>query len=125
MNLCTSRIPALLGFVMKRLIALMFCIALTTGCASVRSILPGAEGTAGDQMISQAKETKSLGKNWNEGQKLVEKGNKLLSKSESLARESRDAKAEAEGMIARGNALIDNSEEGYQMAFGDSALERR
>ena len=108
---------------MNRLLTLTLCIAFATGCASVRSMLPGADGSTGDQMISQAKETKTLGKNWNEGQRLVEKGNKLLSKSEDLARESRELKAEADGMLARGNALIENSESGYQVAFGDSADE--
>ena len=106
---------------MKRLITLGICIVLTTGCASVRSMLPGSEGSAGDQMISQANETKSLGKDWNEGQRLVEKGNEMISKSEALARESRDAKAEAEDMIARGNSMIENSESGYELAFGDKS----
>ena len=105
---------------------LALCVAFATGCASVRSILPGADGTAGDQMISQAKETKNLGKNWNEGKRLVEKGNKLLSKSEKLARESREAKAEADGLLARGNSLISNSESTYEVAFGgdDTGLAR-
>lgn len=110
---------------MKRVLALGLLIALSTGCASLESILPGSEGTAGDLMISQAKEAKALGKNWNDGTKMVAKGNKLLSKSEELARESRKAKLDAESMIARGKGLIENSEEGYQVALGssDSSLE--
>ena len=106
---------------MKRFMTLALCVAFATGCASVRSILPGADGGAGDQMISQSKETKTLGKNWNEGNRLVEKGNKLLSKSEKLARESREAKAQAEGLLARGNTLIESSESTYQVAFGEKA----
>lgn len=113
---------------MKRLLTLVVCIALATGCASVRSILPGAadepDGTVGSQMLSQAKETKKLGKTWGEGQRMVEKGNKLLTKSESLARESRDAKLEAEDLIARGNALIETSEQRYEVAFGDAGTAR-
>lgn len=105
---------------MKRLLTFVVCLALSTGCASVRSMLPGGDGGVGDQMISQAQETKELGKNWNEGQKLVEKGNKMLSRSEELAQESRLLKAEAEGLVARGNTMIKGSEERYQVAFGDS-----
>ena len=103
---------------MKRLFILGICVALATGCASVRSALPGGSSTPGDQMITQAKETQTLGKNWNDGQRLVDKGNKLLSKSDEMARESRKLKAEAEGMLARGNSLIDSSKDSYEVAFG-------
>ena len=111
---------------MKRVLTLVFCIALTTGCASVRSILPGtSDGGVGSQMLEQAEETKQLGKSWKEGQRLVEKGNKLLSKSEGLAQESREVKAEAEGLIARGNALINSSEQSYEVAFGGTEASQR
>ena len=104
---------------MKRLLLLLACVAFATGCSSVRSFLPGSsDGGLGDQMLSQAQETESLGKSWKEGQRLVEKGNKLLAKSEDLARESRDTQAEAEGLIAQGKTLIAGSERDYEMAMG-------
>lgn len=99
---------------------LLLLLAITSGCSTVRSMLPSTEANPGDQMISQAAETKKLGKKWNEGQRMIEKGNKLLSKSQELALESQDAKAEAEGLIAQGKALVENSENRYEMAFGES-----
>ncbi len=110
---------------MRRLTLFICCVALLTGCASVRSMLPGSDSGVGSEMLDQARETKHLGKSWNEGQRLVEKGNKLKSKSETLARESREVQTEAEDMIARGNTLIQSSEKSYELAFRESESETR
>ena len=116
---------------MKRLLVVAAFIGLSVGCSTVSSRmptwLPGSStggNDPGSQMLSKAAETKELGKNWNEGQRLVERGQKLLAKSEKLARESQEAKAEAEGLITQGNGLISNSEDGYRTAFGGDALVR-
>lgn len=108
---------------MKRLSLLasfVLLVSLAAGCSTVKSWMPATSSTAGDQMLTQAKQTKVLGKTWNEGQDLVEKGEKLLSKSEQLALDSKKAKLEAEGLIAKGNSLISNSEDNYRVAFGDN-----
>lgn len=106
---------------MKRLFFIGLFVVFATGCSSVRSWIPGqSPDSPGDQMLSQSKQTKTLGKTWNEGQQMVEKGQKLLSKSQKLALESQKAKTEAEGLIAQGNTLISSSESGYRNAFGGS-----
>jgi|GEM_PF-5675379 len=106
---------------MTRLIFCAVLMGLMTGCSSVKSFLPGGSNTSpGDQMMSQAKETKTLGKTWNDGKDLVKKGQKLMSKSEKLALESRKARTEAEGLIAKGNTLISSSERTYETAFGET-----
>ena len=115
---------------MKRLVAISAAVLLSCGCSTVSSSLPSwmpgsaASTDPGQQMLSQAKETKELGKTWNEGQRLVEKGQKLLAKSEKLNRDAQKAKAEAEGLIAQGEGLISNSETGYRTAFGSDSTFR-
>lgn len=107
---------------MLRLIIFTALLLMSVGCTTVKSWLPNSSGASpGDQMLSQSKQTKSLGKTWNHGQEMLEKGQKLLSKSEKLAMEAQKARLEAEGMIAQGNTLIDKSERGYRTAFGDTA----
>jgi len=103
---------------MKNLFLLVVVLGTLCGCSTVKSMLPGDSTSAGDQMLSQSKQTKELGKTWKEGKSLVERGERLLSKSEKLALESQNAKVEAEGLIARGRSLISNSEQGYRTAFG-------
>ena len=106
---------------MKRLLTLVLFVALATGCASVRSMLPGEpEVSDSAQAISSSTTAKRLAKNRDEGERLIEKGSKLLAKSESLARESQETQAEAEDMIARGQELIKNSEASFELAFGGS-----
>ena len=105
---------------MRRLIVFITLLVLTAGCTTVKSWLPSSSGTLpGDQMLSQSKQTKTLGKTWNHGHEMIEKGQKLLSKSEKLAMDAQKARLEAEGMIAQGNTLIENSERGYRTAFGE------
>ncbi len=104
---------------MKLLFSLLLLVSLTTGCSMVKSIMPNnSPSTPGEQMLSQSKQTKTLGKTWNQGQQMLEKGQKLLSKSEKLQLESQQTRTEAEGLIAQGNTLIANSEKGYKAAFG-------
>lgn len=108
---------------MERLLVIGLFLFLATGCSTVKSMLPGqTAGSPGEQMLSQSKQTKVLGKTWNEGQEMVEKGQKLLAKSEKLSLESQKAKTEAEGLIAQGNTLISSSEKGYRTAFGDNVV---
>ena len=103
---------------MKRLLVFAALLALATGCSTVKSWMPGDATSPGDQMLTQSKQTKVLGKTWNEGQQMVEKGQKLLTKSEKLTLEAQKARTEAEGLIAQGNTLISSSEKGYRTAFG-------
>ena len=115
------------GINMKRLFVFSAVVLLSCGCSTTTSSLPSwmpgsaASTDPGQQMLSQAKETKELGKTWNEGQRLVDKGQKLLAKSDKLSREAQKAKAEAEGLIAEGEGLISNSETGYRTAFGSDS----
>ena len=104
---------------MKSLILLAAVVVCLTGCSAARSVLPGPGATPGDQLLSQSKQMKVLGKKLKHGQDLVAKGEKMLSRSEKLARDSQAAKLEAEGLIAQGNTLIQNSETDYEVAFGD------
>ena len=110
---------------MQKLFVFVVAISFATGCSTVKSWMPGSSASVGDQMLSQSKQTKVLGKTWNEGQQLVDKGQKLMSKSEKLALESQRAKVEAEGLLARGNSLISNSEDGYRVAFGEGGSTTR
>lgn len=106
---------------MKRLFFLLLFLSLATGCSMVKSIMPNSSpSTPGEQMLSQSKQTKTLGKTWNQGQQMLEKGQKLLSKSDKLRLESQQTRTEAEGLIAQGNTLIANSEQGYKAAFGET-----
>lgn len=107
---------------MRKMFLLVVVLVAMCGCSTVKSMLPSESSSAGDQMLSQSKQTKELGKTWKEGKSLVERGERLLSKSEKLALESQNAKVEAEGLIARGRSLISNSEQGYRMAFDTSPL---
>lgn len=111
---------------MKFLSAICLSVALATGCSTVKSWMPGqSNDSPGAQMLSQSKQTKTLGKTWNEGQDLVEKGQKLMSKSQKLSLDSQNAKTEAEGLIARGESLISNSEDSYRTAFGGPSTDTR
>lgn len=103
---------------MKYLFAFVLLAVATTGCSTIRNVLPAKTTSAGDQMLTQAKATSNLGKNWNDGQKLIEKGEKLKARSEKLALESQQAQIEADSLIAKGSSLVKSSESTYKVAFG-------
>ena len=81
-----------------------------SGCATSSS--------AGDQMIQRASSAKTLGKQWNKGERMVKKGERLLASAEKLASNSDRDSTKSKKMLEEGKKLV---EQGNQMMDANQA----
>lgn len=90
--------------------------ALGAGCAS-------SPPTPGQQMISQAKETRDLGKQWKSGNTMVTRGERTQAEGRDLITQGEKKVREGERLIAEGNALKIESERLFQERFPGQTLD--
>jgi len=74
-----------------------------SGCATPSS--------AGDQMIQRASSAKTLGKQWNKGERMVKKGQRLLASAEKLASSSDQDSTKSQKMLEEGQKLVEQGSE--------------
>ena len=99
---------------MYRLFAflLLSVVGVCVGCNSAPSI--------GDQMKTHGNTAEQLGKQWNQGEKLLKRGNKLSEQSSKLFAEAETKKAKAAEMIEKGQQLMDTSQGSFAEKFPGS-----
>lgn len=90
--------------------------ALGAGCSSTPP-------TPGQQMISQAKDTRELGKQWKSGNTMVTRGEKATAEGRDMIAQGERKVREGERMIAEGNALKIESERIFQERFPGQTLD--
>lgn len=90
--------------------------ALGSGCTSTPP-------TLGQQMISQAKDTRELGKQWKSGNTMVTRGERTKAEGRDMIAQGERKVQEGERMIAEGNALKIESERVFQERFPGQTLD--
>lgn len=97
-------------------------LLLTGACSHVPSV--------GDHMIEQSSNTKELGKKWNKGNTLVEKGNKniaegesMIKKGEKLINQGNATIQDGQKMIVEGGKMMEQSKLSYQHSLAKAAVE--
>jgi hypothetical protein len=88
---------------MFSMIALALCLSF--GCATTSSI--------GDQMVDRGKNAKKIGKQWNKGERMVEKGEQYMAKSEKLMNEGQQ-------LVEQGRKLMAENEAAYNRTFTET-----
>jgi hypothetical protein len=99
--------------------ALIFIGLATTlgaGCAS-------SPPTPGQQMISQAKDTRELGRQWKSGNAMVTRGEKTKAEGRDMIAQGERKVQEGDRLIAEGNALKLESERLFQERFPGQTLD--
>ena len=91
-------------------------IALGAGCSS-------SPPTPGQQMISQAKDTRELGKQWKSGNAMVTRGERLQAEGRDMIAQGERRVQEGERMVAEGHALKIESEQIFQERFPGQTLD--
>jgi hypothetical protein len=90
--------------------------ALSVGCAATPP-------TVGDKMIAQSKDTRDLGKQWQNGKDLVARGERIKADGMDIIATG-DAKVkEGERLIAEGNKMMSESEMIYKSRFPGQSLD--
>lgn len=85
---------------------------LISGCAS--------EPTLGDAMIEQGPVSAELGKQWNEGNQMVIKGEKLVKKGKEQIEDGEDEIKKGNKLIRKGNRRMDDGRE--NIARGENMI---
>ena len=103
---------------MNRMITL-FCFLLATvsilGCANTP--------TVGDSMKAHGEIAGEIGKQWNEGEKLLKRGEKMHDEGIKLAKEAVQKQKKAEELIARGKKLMAESQTEFSTQFPSKSLD--
>jgi type IV pilus biogenesis protein CpaD/CtpE len=89
--------------------------AVLAGCTS-------APPTLGEQMITQSKETRDLGKQWKSGQDMVARGEKLKSEGQDMIAQGEQRVKEGERLVTEGNAAMQESELIFKERFPGQTL---
>jgi len=90
--------------------------ALGAGCSS-------SPPTPGQQMMSQAKDTRELGRQWKSGNAMVTRGERTKAEGQDLIAQGERKIQEGERLIADGNALKIESERMFQERFPGQTLD--
>ena len=98
------------------LIFIGLATALGAGCSS-------SPPTPGQQMISQAQETRELGRQWKSGNTMVTRGERIKAEGRDMITQGERRVQEGERMIAEGNALKIESERIFQERFPGQTLD--
>jgi len=98
------------------LVLVGLAVVLSVGCAS-------APPTVGDKMISQSKSTKDLGKQWQNGQDMIKRGEKIKSEGMDILATGDQKVKEGDRLIAEGTALKLESETTYKERFPGLTLD--
>jgi hypothetical protein len=88
---------------------------LGAGCTS-------APPTLGEQMITQSKDTRDLGKQWKSGQDMVARGEKLKSEGQDMIAQGEQKVKEGERLVTEGNAAMQESELIFKERFPGQTL---
>jgi hypothetical protein len=102
--------PAMLGLV-------AFVAALAAGCTTAPPATPGG------QMISQSKDTRGLGRQWQQAQQDVSRGEKLKTEGQEMIARGEQRVREGENLIMEGKAAMAESERIYQERFPGQTLQ--
>ncbi|WP_417617967.1 hypothetical protein [Oceanisphaera sp.] len=92
--------------------------------------------TKGDKMLSHSANAKEVGKMWNQGNKLIEKGEKLqakgqsqiddgkdhIKKGRSLVDDGEDKVTKGQKLVKKGQLLLEKSEAQYNEHFPGESL---
>jgi len=78
--------------------------------------------TVGQQMITQSKDTKDLGKQWKNGQDIVARGEKLKSEGRDMIALGEQKVKEGERLVTEGNAAMHESELIFKERFPGQTL---
>ena len=89
---------------------------LGAGCSSTPP-------TPGQKMISQAKDTRELGKQWKSGNTMMTRGERAKAEGRDMIAQGERKVKEGERMIAEGNALKIESERIFQERFPGQTLD--
>jgi len=97
-------------------------ILLTSACTQMPSV--------GDHMIEQSSNAKELGKKWNKGNSLVEKGNKNISEGESMIKKGEKLisqgnmkKYDGQMMVQEGSKIMQQTEVSYHQSLARAVVE--
>ena len=88
---------------------------LGAGCASTPP-------TVGEQMITQSKDTRDLGKQWKSGQDMVGRGEKLKAEGQDMIAQGEQKVKEGERLLTEGNAAMQESELIFKERFPGQTL---
>lgn len=95
-------------YIFNIILPVLLLMSLITGCASEPVAMPIPEKSiSGDQMQRDSEGIAKLGKRWQEGKSLVERG-------QNMEREAQKNLESARDMISEGQKIMRESEEGYK-----------
>jgi len=94
-----------------------FLAALAAGCTTTPAATPGG------QMISQSKDTRDLGRQWQQGHQHVLRGEKLKTEGQEMIARGEQKVREGENLIIEGKAAMAESERIYQERFPGQTLQ--
>ncbi|WP_150084272.1 hypothetical protein [Prosthecochloris aestuarii] len=99
----------------------VFCM---TGCTTVSTV-----PTAGDSMVIQGEDSRSIGQKWNTGQRSIQKGEqlkssglKMMEKGQKMVAEGQKNVEKGDQSIMQGKLLKQQSEHEYRQKFPDQKL---
>jgi hypothetical protein len=87
----------------------LITLLLLTGCSH--------HPTQGDKMLAESVEAENLGKEWNEGNKLIHKGKKIESKGEADSKKGNAEIRKGKSMIHKGQMMTNQSEKEFENEF--------
>lgn len=94
-----------------------FVATLAAGCTTSPPATPGG------QMISQSKDTRDLGRQWQQGQQAVVRGEQLKTEGQQMIARGEQKVREGENLIMEGKAAMAESERIYQERFPGQTLQ--
>lgn len=97
-------------------LAVVLFAALGAGCASTPP-------TPADKMLTQAEETEALGKQWQDGKKLVVLGQSIKQEGEDIVAQGEQKIQEGERLIQEGTSMMDESEILFKQRFPTQSME--
>ncbi|GAA3712235.1 hypothetical protein GCM10022421_19530 [Oceanisphaera sediminis] len=89
-------------------------VLLAAGCAGTP--------TTGEKMLSRSEAAQDIGKQWNQGNELVLKGEKLQAKGERQVEDGKDNIKDGQSMVKKGQRLMEKSEARYRKNFPGETL---
>jgi hypothetical protein len=94
-----------------------FMVAVGAGCTTSPPATPGG------QMISQSKDTRDLGRQWQQGQQAVVRGEQLKTEGQQMIARGEQTVREGENLIIEGKAAMAESERIFQERFPGQTLQ--
>ncbi|MFN3701184.1 MAG: hypothetical protein ACK4VI_06645 [Alphaproteobacteria bacterium] len=98
----------------KKIAPILACLILVAGCSS--------KPTVGDQMIIKSQSAQNLGKQWNDGNKMVTSGNKKIEEGQRLINRGNNLVSQGNSEVRRGETLIHESEATFNQKFPQNQI---